>query len=366
MKSRKFETLDALRGIAALSVVTFHFASIYGGPHLFPHGYLAVDFFFGLSGFIVSHAYQGSLDQGKPTGQFLITRLMRLYPMYLLGLALGFAAILRARSDFSFPVTGPQLSAFLLLGLAFLPAPPGSSTFWHIAFPFDMPVWSLFSELVANMAHAVTLRRRTNRTLWLALLAAGVALACASWRMGTLNLGANQDETWFGLLRVAFSYLAGMLVYRVWSGRTWPAVTSISSAGLLCLLLIVPVRPMWEPAYDLFAVVCAFPAVVLLGARAEPHPRWRRGSTLLGQTSYGIYVLHVPLLFFFGALWRRMTHRTLAMTPLAGQLVFLALVTGVATLLNEWYDEPVRAKLRARLAGRTTALDAGRRRGTAP
>jgi peptidoglycan/LPS O-acetylase OafA/YrhL len=83
-----FQTLDALRGVAALVVVVHHNHPMFTWrPH---HGYLAVDLFFVLSGFVLSYAYQDRLDRGWPTIKFLRARLVRLAPLYLLALLFGF------------------------------------------------------------------------------------------------------------------------------------------------------------------------------------------------------------------------------------------------------------------------------------
>lgn len=77
---RTFVTLDALRGIAAIAVVTFHFHEYFF--QYTNHGYLAVHFFYMLSGFVLSYAYQQRLDAGWKCAAFLKTRLIRLYPMF--------------------------------------------------------------------------------------------------------------------------------------------------------------------------------------------------------------------------------------------------------------------------------------------
>src|ERR1700712_1409072 len=89
MGLRRYHTLDALRGLAAIAVVGFHISQVKLEPVLVPYGYLAVDFFFVLSGAVVAHAYEKQLRAGLSWQAFFVKRVIRLYPLALLGTALG-------------------------------------------------------------------------------------------------------------------------------------------------------------------------------------------------------------------------------------------------------------------------------------
>ena len=153
--THKLLALDALRGVAACTVVLFHRAS----RMPFPKGYLAVDFFFMLSGFVLTFAYQEKLDGGWSTRDFLATRIARLYPLYLLGFVLG---LLVALSDPAIHF-GPQGWVSAIPNLLLLPAWVGPHSKPPHAFPYNIPAWSLFFEVVANVLHALFLRRRSIR-----------------------------------------------------------------------------------------------------------------------------------------------------------------------------------------------------------
>ncbi|MGA8939854.1 MAG: acyltransferase [Acidobacteriaceae bacterium] len=168
-KPHKFENLDALRGVAAILIVVFHIRPLFGNSPLFGRAYLAVDLFFMLSGFVLSFAYQQKLDNGLPTTTFLKLRLIRLYPLYLIGLFLGF---IYTATQVHYQHSSPgMLGSFLMLvpALFFLPIPAPTSL-PNVAFPYDLPAWSLFSELIANLLHALLLRKRSTRTLLIALV----------------------------------------------------------------------------------------------------------------------------------------------------------------------------------------------------
>jgi peptidoglycan/LPS O-acetylase OafA/YrhL len=96
----QFATLDGLRGVAAIAVTSLHFRFELG-KFLLPHSYLAVDFFFVLSGFVLAYAYEDRLSEGMKPIQFLRLRVIRLYPLYLIG-----TLIVRPRLSAS--LTGPN------------------------------------------------------------------------------------------------------------------------------------------------------------------------------------------------------------------------------------------------------------------
>ncbi len=348
---RTFETLDILRGVAAAIVVCFHFASLYGKTGWVRHGYLAVDLFFTLSGFVLAYRYQFKLDTGFSTPAFLKARLIRLYPLYLVGLVLGVVfAFLHFRGLAGAP--SPLVrGATLLLSLLFLPTiitSPHTEMFWLEAFPFNSPSWSLFSELLANAGHGLFLRRRSTTFLLVLACGAGAALgACILWR-GTVNFGFQQKATLLGPIRITYSYLLGALVCRLW--RHKPEMLRVPPAvpvGLLLLLLTVPAGSLSHRVFDLLATLVGLPCILLLAVYSQPAVRWRSVTSMMGTTSYATYAVHLPLLFLFHGAWPRLTHRTATANPYLAFSVYLILVLGLSLLLNRFYDVPVRSRLRA-------------------
>src|ERR1041385_8149717 len=95
-QASRFEALDLLRGLAALAVVAFHVPHIPGTLSLAPRGYLAVDLFFALSGFVLAYAYGAELARGGNIRRFMVQRLIRLYPLYLIALLAGALLALNA------------------------------------------------------------------------------------------------------------------------------------------------------------------------------------------------------------------------------------------------------------------------------
>jgi peptidoglycan/LPS O-acetylase OafA/YrhL len=267
-----------LRGIAALAVLTRH-GRYQLGLVLLPHSYLAVDFFFVLSGFVLAHAYEQRLLSGMTAIEFMRIRLVRLYPLYLIGTVLCIAV---AASLGPVHWLKPKTLLTVICALTFLPDPKIHGPF----FAFNFPAWSLFFELVANALYARIVLRLSNR--WLALIAAS-CLVIAAICFGSLDVGHRWDNVAGGFLRVGFGFFAGVLTYRLWRVAPWrPALPAWCVAMLLILIL-----DGGESAhrYD-FVAALLFPLIVFCGASREPSRRFRPLFLWLGAISYALYITH--------------------------------------------------------------------------
>ena len=342
-KPRTFQTLDALRGVAALLVVLQHTDMVFLSRKP-PHLWLGVDLFFVLSGFVLSYAYQDKLDRGLTTLRFMGARLVRLWPLYLLGLCLGAFAtppflLLHA-------VRRKERAVAFLLGLFFLPA--RSSEPVPPLWPLDMPTWTLALELLMNAFHAIFLRKVKTRTLVLITACAGITLIVSFYRQGIVN-GGWYDGSFFslGAARLLFSYPLGMLLFRLWK-RRFAHVTLPAAIPCLVLLLVLTLYlpSAWEGPFLLLAFTVFIPGVVLAGAYNEPGPLIARTFTALGAASYAIYILHFPLSRLFERLWPMLVHRpAFDCRPWSG-LIFLGLLVVLCLWLDRVYDLPVRKRLR--------------------
>src|ERR1700753_426921 len=211
-----FVVLDGLRGVAALFVVIFHFSEmvIYDYSKLWiGHGFLAVDFFFCLSGFVMGYAYDDRMGK-MGLGRFFKTRLIRLQPLVVLGAVLGLIAFYAN----PFGVTagyGPGKVA-LMFAASLLLIPFGAmKERSHNLFSLNAPAWSLFWEYVANVVFGIGLYRIKRGLLIVLTVAAAVLLCWAGHRAGNLSGGWSSKNFWDGGARMAFSFLAGLLVYRM-------------------------------------------------------------------------------------------------------------------------------------------------------
>ena len=344
---RSYATLDAIRGVGAVMIVVRH-TGAYFGAFQPPESFLAVDLFFVLSGFVLTHAYQDRLEGEMTALDFLRVRLVRFAPLYWLGLLGGTLAaalaILIGRGDMSWLGIGVSF----LTGLVFLPSPMPGATGWKL-FPLNDPSWSLFFELIANLALAVYWRRLSNRNLAMVCLVAGGVLA-----MSVLNLGyAAEGFRWpgmlMGLLRVFYSFFAGVLIYR-FRDRIRMGVHPLIALLLVAAALLGAPPDRWRAIYDLAWILVGFPAIIALASAREPAAAGAGAFRFLGVTSYGVYVLHYPLQRLIMIAATALGIDIGAFAPWGG-LIFVAGVTALCWRLDSVYDQPMRRRLNERLRG---------------
>ena len=227
---KHYELLDGLRGVAALLVLWHHVFEGYsfagGGPILVVnHGYLAVDFFFILSGFVLSYAYDDRWGKSLNFGSFLKRRLIRLHPMVVMGAVLGAITFLLQGSvqwDGTHVATSVVMWA-LLISMFMIPAVPGTPREIRgngEMFPLNGTNWSLFFEYIGNLLYALFIRRLSTRWLRVLTIFLGVLLALFSLfdvsGYNQLGIGWTLDAVNFvgGLLRMLFPFTMGMLISR--------------------------------------------------------------------------------------------------------------------------------------------------------
>lgn len=333
----KYVTLDGLRGVAAILVVGRH-----AGPlgYTTPESFLAVDLFFCLSGFVIAAVYDGRLAGGGFVGRFALARMIRIYPLYLLGLLLGIVA----SATGGFPIG----QSAVLAGLLMIPLNP-----WMAGSvgSFNTPVWTLPLELFANMAYALAHRFLALPVLLVVVAVSGLGLIWSARVYGQVDLGWALDQWPVGLSRLFFSFTAGVLLARVARGRRArrPLMAWICVALAEALLIYHPAES-FRLTYDLAAILVGFPLVVLIGSQSEPSPGAGAVFEFGGQTSYAVYVLHAPL----AALVLYASARLgLPWTPgLPGILAFMLALVAVAWLANRFADLPVRGWLAGHLLTR--------------
>ncbi|MGZ4001054.1 MAG: acyltransferase family protein, partial [Mucilaginibacter sp.] len=211
-----FEILDGLRGIAALSVVTFHFmewAYADYANNFIAHGFLAVDFFFCLSGFVIGYAYDDRIAK-MGVLEFFKSRIIRLHPLVIIGSVLGLLAFLfdPFGGHPELYSTGKIILAFLC-SVLLIPFPAIADRSFNL-FSFNAPAWSLFWEYVANIVYAFVLCKLNRGILLVLTILSGVALCFVAYRAGNLLGGWSGPTFWDGGARIAYSFLAGLLIYR--------------------------------------------------------------------------------------------------------------------------------------------------------
>lgn len=364
-----YELLDGLRGVAALLVLWFHVFEAYATDAVdqrFNHGYLAVDFFFILSGFVMGYAYDDRWGRSLGRREFFLRRLIRLHPMVLFGAVTGLVAYCLqgcVRWD-GCQVTAGAIAVAFLLNLLLLPVIPGAAADVrgnNEMFPLNGPNWSLFFEYIGNVLYALVLHRLPTRSLRWVVGVSGVALALFAVGNGSgsghLGVGWSMVEYNLpgGLLRLMFSYSAGLLLAREFRPRKIRGAFWICSAVLVLAAVVPHVGgrdQLWmNGLYDSVCVLFLFPAVVCAGASGRVSDRTTAGiCRFLGDVSYPLYVVHYPLMYLFYAwVWESRVPWSEAWPVAVGVLVASVLLAWAALRL---YDQPVRRALSRRLLGR--------------
>jgi len=363
-----YEILDGLRGVAAMMVVIFHTFEAYaeGSPfkQKLNHGYLAVDFFFLLSGFVVAYAYDDRWNR-MTQWDFYKRRLIRLQPMVIAGTIIG-AALFYFQSCpmFSLVATTPMWKMLLvmLVGFTLIPLLPSMDIRgWQEMHPLDGPAWSLFFEYIANILYAVFLRKLSNRVL------AVLALICAGLLVHLTVMGPRGDviggwsidvpQLHIGFARMLYPFIAGMLLMRL--GKR----IHVRGSFLWCSLLLIAIfcvpriggpEHLWRNGlYESFAIIVMFPIVVAMGAGDNVKEGFEyRLCKFFGDISYPLYITHYPLIYVYTA-WVTRDKIPAPKGAVIGVLLFIVAIT-IAYACLKLYDEPVRKLLSARYLKRRT------------
>ena len=369
----RYALLDGLRGVGALLVIFFHFGEAFATDwttQAVNHGYLAVDFFFILSGFVIGYAYDSRWSRGMTTGRFMLRRLIRLHPMVILAALLGVASYLfqgSVRWDGT-PVPLHAVIIALLLGLLMIPAIPHTITDVRgnaEMFPLNGPQWSLFFEYIGSLLYALLLHRLSTRLLRLWVIVSGLGvIACT---MANFSGGYTMGYGWSilgwdiipcggfvgGFLQMSFCFGTGLLMTRDFKAGKPVRGAFWICAALLAIICCAPyislsggVTPL-NGIYDLICTLLILPALVWLGARGVTTDRFSTSvCEWMGRLSYPVYIIHYPLMYlFYSWVWNNHITFNNAIPAMAAILVAIPLMAWAAL---KFYDEPVRRYLSRR------------------
>lgn len=358
-----YELLDGLRGVAALLVVFYHIfegLSFAAGGILITtinHGYLAVDFFFILSGFVIGYAYDDRWKRNMTSGNFFTRRLIRLHPMIIMGTIIGaitFCIQGSVQWDGSHVATSAVMLA-LLAAMFFIPAYPGAG--YDVRgngemFSLNGPSWSLFFEYIGNILYALFIHRLSNRGLAILVALSGIGLAWFALfdivGYGMLGVGWTLDGAnfWGGMLRMLFPFSLGMLLSRHFRPIKIRGAFWICSAVLL-ILFCVPYIEGKSPVclngvYELICIALIFPALVWIAASGKTTDKQStRICRFLGDISFPLYAIHYPLMYLFYAWLIKNKLYTFTECWQIAALVYTGSIL-LAYLCLKCYDEPVR------------------------
>lgn len=338
-----FEILDGLRGVAALAIVTFHFMEIAYSDYsknFIGHGFLAVDFFFCLSGFVIGYAYDDRIGK-MGIAEFFKSRLIRLHPLVILGSVLGLLAFLfdpfGGKPEL---YSGGRTILIFLASVFLIPYPAMPDRFFNL-FSFNAPAWSLFWEYVANIFYAFILYKIGRRYLLVLTVLSATVLCFVCYRAENLLGGWSGPTFWDGCARICFSFLAGLLVYR----SNWIIKNRLGFTGLALLLALAFVMPFskWNWLTEPLVVVFYFPLLVALGAGAMLTPGFKKICVFSGKISYPIYMTHYAIMWIFGNYYASHKPGTTQLTLII--ITGLILLLGFAYLAMVIYDIPLRRYL---------------------
>ena len=377
----RYAILDGLRGVAALVVILFHgfetYIPFFGTQHI-NHGYLAVDFFFVLSGFVIGYAYDDRWDR-MSTWSFFKRRLIRLHPMVVAGTLFGACLFFFGESDYFSLIGGTEPWKFFLcivLGLLMIPAGTGLDIRgWGETNSLNGPNWSLTFEYIGNILYAFVLRRLPTVVL---------GMLCVASAFLTMNLalgwdvfgffaqpkydviggwGITPDQMYVGFSRLLYPFLCGLLISRLlpkFITKENPSGSPLGIRGgfwwaslLLVVLFAVPQiggkSCVADGLYQVFAIVVMFPVIVLIGAGSKTtDKRSAKWCETLGNLSYPLYITHFPLMYMQMA-WVSSHKDSPVWHHVVLNLGILLVAIGIAWAFLKLYDEPVRAWLKKKL-----------------
>jgi peptidoglycan/LPS O-acetylase OafA/YrhL len=340
----KLYTLDAMRGVAALMVAALHFGLLRSATS---SPYLAVDFFFALSGFVIAYSYDRRLSAGMTDEEFITRRLIRLYPLFALGLCLGLVVTLAGQVYGSFGNNNGPALVQLLTALVFIPFPSDlalNGTEGSVA-PLNGPYWSLILEIHMNVVFAIFFRWLGMGLLTILVTLLGFGIVATAWSEATLETGYLTHTFHFGIVRVGFSFLAGVLICRLRHRLRVPKLHWAAVLMLVAGLLALPTPESIRWIYDSVCVLVLFPMLILAGAQSQP-----RGAKLttafawIGGASYALYALHYPMVMVAEAVAEANAQLPFRVWSVA----FLMLTIALAFAADRLFDIPVRRWLNAR------------------
>jgi peptidoglycan/LPS O-acetylase OafA/YrhL len=359
---RFFTTLDGIRGVAAIMVVAFHSAPLFG-KGIVNEQFLAVDLFFVLSGVVLANAYEHRFRSGLSVSGFVRIRLIRLYPLYMFGtairlIAIGGGLILSGSSSAG---DGHQLAAALILAILMLPNP-----FVDLAFPLNPPAWSLFVELLGNTTYASVFRLLKPYVLGAIMAVSALALAGFLYfrPQHDFDIGGTAEQLTGGFFRLGYSFFAGVLLYRLFASQNVTLKDDRRMAfmpwvilGLVAVMLGAKPQASVRPYYELAVTTLFFPAIIYCALWFEPTGVGGRVCKFLGAVSYAVYAIHMPLYWLISATAKKVLHvPEESLAPWTG-FFLLGLLLALCWALDKFYDRPLRSFLLARGQFKITVPD---------
>lgn len=358
-----YPILDGLRGVAAVTVVAFHIMEAHSTSHLdqvINHGYLAVDFFFLLSGFVIGYAYDDRWEK-MSLGSFIKRRLIRLHPMVIMGMIVGAILFYFQDSVVLWPgiseVPVWKVLLVMFIGFTLIPVPTSLDIRgWQEMHPLNGPAWTLFFEYIANFLYAIGVRKFSNKLLGFFVFLFAIFLI----HLGLTSPAGDLIGGWsiepaqlhVGFARLLYPFFAGLLLSRI------ATLKFVKNAFLWCSVMIIFIlafprvggeKDLWmNGLYDALSVILVFPVIVYLGAAGEIKGAFAaRLCKFLGDISFPIYITHYPIIYIYTG-WVKDGSILIEDAILIALLTFISCIV-LAYACLKLYDEPVRKWLSSKL-----------------
>ena len=376
MSKVRYDILDGLRGVAALMILLYHVfndaKSFYVWPtpvNEFYHSFLAVDFFFILSGFVMGYAYDKRFSDSPVRGKdnaeapltfwgFVRRRLIRLHPMVVMGVLLGaIAFVIQGCTKWDGTEVSVQaLTLAILLGLFLIPSPASIEVRGNTeTFPLNGPHWSLFFEYIGSLLYGLLLHRLSTK--WLRVWWACSLMAIAGFALltedGGIAYGWSSEPVNLcgGALRMLYAYPMGLLMARVFRERQPRPIKG--HMFLLCSLALVVLLGLpslggkdADAIYQLVCIFSFFPTIIWFGARGIVTGWHQKAVSFFGRLSYPLYAVHFPLIYLYITWVGRDGHPYEGYAqPWVAALVTIVASVLIAVLCLLFYDEPLRKRL---------------------
>jgi peptidoglycan/LPS O-acetylase OafA/YrhL len=343
LTKRKFRTLDALRGIAAIGVLMGHYKFLFR-PIEFT-GLFSVDLFFAMSGFVIAYSYERRFQDGMVTAEFFLIRLIRFYPLYILGTLLGLLVAAVSFVKGSAPEWSSANILWASISAIFMLPTPLPVTFIGtqdaIIFPLNAVAWSLFLEMAINVIYAATWRYWTKPNLVVWSIFSSILFAISIWYFRGMDTGWSAQNFLGGVTRVLFSFPIGVLIFRLHKfDRNFGLSGFVVALGAATILMI---NFHWSYPVQAIIAVVALPSVLWLAVRSEPTLIISRVARFFGDISYAVYAIHLPAILLLLRSVQKLGLDPGAFAPLSG----LTILTGIFVVCSilDIFDQRIRKYL---------------------
>jgi len=353
MGATRLETLDGMRGLCALIVVFYHCGYALNTPAFPGHGWLSVDMFFVLSGFVIARTHEERLRLGYGFAAFMGARAKRLLPIQTIGTLVVAASLLPLYlhgGSGILPFGGAVVAALFLIPISWTPVEHLFPT-WRGHFPVNSPLWSLQGEWIINAAYGRFLYAWTIPALLglvgvSAVYVLAIAFTTAGWAAPATGMG-----------RASFGFVLGTIVFRVHQSAGFRRLPHVSPVIIYALWFFICCIPQWGRFPILHVLVASLISAMFVAVLVNNERPMGRVSAYLGRLSYPLYASHFAVVNLILLGWPgNQRHNPIWAVPML--LIALVLAVGVDRLSgSRWIQQSYGARLFRRPACQTASPD---------